>query len=119
MKHRGNGRTEDSYEFGGMNLDLAEFVGEEIRRAGTAAAVGPTVVPGVGPSIGMGGVTRRYLLTERAKTNATIKVSSAHGLEPFMLTLTISPQLTIDIKQVAGETNYVAYVHKVSAYDDY
>ncbi|KAJ9099951.1 hypothetical protein QFC21_003959 [Naganishia friedmannii] len=51
MKHRANGRAEDSYEFGGMNLDLAEFVGEEGKR-----------------------VTRRYLLTERAKTNATIKI---------------------------------------------
>ncbi|GHJ87974.1 hypothetical protein NliqN6_4376 [Naganishia liquefaciens] len=104
MKHRANGRGDDSYEFGGMNLDLAEFVGEEIRRAGTAAAVGPTVVPGVGPSVGMGGVTRRYLLTERAKTNATLK-------------------LTIDIKQVAGETNYVAPIlqkrHIVSALADF
>ena len=76
IKHRGNGRADDSYEFGRMNLDLAEFVGEEIRRAGTAAALGPTIVPGVGPSVGMGGVTRRYLLTERAKTNATLKVST-------------------------------------------
>jgi hypothetical protein len=94
-------------------LDLAEFVGEEIRRAGIAAAVTstaaavavPTAPAAVGSAL-QAGVTRRYLLTERAKTNATIKVSRRQ-----MIWATCADgfvQLTIDIKQVAGETNYVA-----------
>lgn len=114
MKHRANGRTEDSYEFGGISLDLAEFVGEEIRRATVTGAVtaaatavaAPAVLPAVDTALGMGGITRRYLLTEKAKTNATLKVSE--GRNARRIELTDLCQLTIDIKQVSGETNFVA-----------
>jgi hypothetical protein len=114
MKHRANGRTEDSYEFGGISLDLAEFVGEEIRRATVTGAVtaaatavaAPAVLPAVDTALGMGGITRRYLLTEKAKTNATLKVSE--GRSARRIELTDLYQLTIDIKQVSGETNFVA-----------
>lgn len=114
MKHRANGRTEDSYEFGGISLDLAEFVGEELRRstiagavtAAAAAVAVPAVLPAVDTALGMGGITRRYLLTEKAKTNATLKVSYLRNARGLSLTSLF--QLTIDIKQVSGETNYVA-----------